>query len=426
MPLLDDDVLGALLHELGDSFALPEAGAHDVLDRAQRRDDESAGGWPADDDVAEDGAVAGGPRRPAPRRVGGMIRTHPLLSVAASVVALALVLAGGIAFFGGSGSTPGGQRALHAALRTPPSGTRHPPASSPTTTVLSGGAGSAGHASSGSTFGAASPSPPNGALSAPSGATAAASGSPSKTVAGTANSDALPAGAVGQPAKIEQTGSLTLTVPKGGFSDAMTKLSTLATTYGGFVANSQTQARTSGDPPSGTVTLQIPVANFGAVLKAAEALGTPSALNTKATDVTGQYVDLQSRITALQASRQQYLTIMTKASSVGDVLAVQAQLDALQSQIEQLQGQLAVLDSETSYSTLIFAVSEAAPHHHHHVVAPAESGAAKAWHDSVHGFASGVDGIIRIAGPTLFALLVLGVLVLGGRLTWRRLQRRNL
>jgi Domain of unknown function (DUF4349) len=422
MPLLDDDVLGALLHELGDSYALPESGARDVLDRAEKRDDQSAGGWPADDEVADDGEVAGGSRRPAAGRVGGMFRTHPLLSVAASVVVLALVLAGGITFFGGRTFAPGGRSAVKASLQAPPTGTRHPPASSPTTTtVLSGGAASAGTA-----FSATAPTPAHGALGAPSGATGAASAPQSKTVTGTANGDVLPAGAVGQPAKIEQTGSLTLTVPKGGFSDAMTKLSTLATTYGGFVANSQTQARTAGNPPSGTVTLQIPVGNFGAVLKAAEALGTPSALNTKATDVTGQYVDLQSRITALQASRQQYLTIMTKASSVGDVLAVQAQLDGLQSQIEQLQGQLAVLDSETSYSTMIFAVQEAAPHHHHHVVAPAESGAAKAWHDSVHGFASGVDGIIRIAGPTLFALLCLAVLVLGGRVTWRRLQRHNL
>ena len=57
----------------------------------------------------------------------------------------------------------------------------------------------------------------------------------------------------------------------------------------------------------------------------------------------GQYVDLQSRITALQDSRQQYLTILAKATTVGDVLAVQEQLDGIQSQIEQLQGQLQVL-----------------------------------------------------------------------------------
>ena len=82
---------------------------------------------------------------------------------------------------------------------------------------------------------------------------------------------------------------------------------------------------------------------------------------------------------------------MTKATSIGDVLAVQAELDTLQSQIEQLQGQLAVLDSETDYSTMTIAVSEPRtgtttrrP--------PAPVRADQAWHDSVHGFVAGVEG----------------------------------
>jgi hypothetical protein len=209
----------------------------------------------------------------------------------------------------------------------------------------------------------------------------------------------------------------------------MNKLTALASAYGGFVANSQTHSNTaegtSDGPPTGSVTLQVPVANFAALLAETKSLGKPSSVTTKATDVTGQYVDLQARISALEASRQQYLTIMAKASSVGDVLAVQAQLDSLQSQIEQLQGQLAVLQSETDYSTLIVAVSEAGTHHHH-TPAPAASGITKAWHDSLRGFAVGVDGVIRLAGPLLFALLCVAALVLGGRLTWRRLQRHNL
>jgi hypothetical protein len=206
----------------------------------------------------------------------------------------------------------------------------------------------------------------------------------------------------------------------------MNKLTSLASAYGGFVANSQTQSNGSaGSPPGGTVTLQVPVGNFSALLAQAKSLGKTSALTTRATDVTGQYVDLQAQITALEASRQQYLTIMAKASSIGDVLAVQAQLDTLQSQIQQLQGQLGVLQSETDYSTLTVSLSEAG-RHHHRAPTPAVSGVAKAWHDSLHGFAVGVDGIIRLAGPALFALLCLAALVLGGRFSWRRLQRHSL
>jgi len=165
------------------------------------------------------------------------------------------------------------------------------------------------------------------------------------------------------------------------------------------------------------------VANFSAVLTQAQQLGRTTDLTTKATDVTGQYVDLQARLSALEASRQQYLTILAKATTVGDVLAVQEQLDVIQSQIEQLQGQLQVLTGETSYSTVTTTVSEGTQPR---PVPLPESGLVRAWHDSIGGFVAGVEGVVRVAGPVLFALLCLAVVLLGGRALWRRYQRHNL
>jgi hypothetical protein len=241
----------------------------------------------------------------------------------------------------------------------------------------------------------------------------------------TPTAPALPGGAVGQSAKIEQTGTLGLAVGRGRLARTMTQLTALAGAYGGFVANSQTQSGAgAGGAPYGSVTLQVPVQNFSEVLRQAQALGRTSGLTTKATDVTAQYVDLQSRITALQDSRQQYLTILAKATTVGDVLAVQEQLDGIQTQIEQLQGQLQVLSSETSYSTLTVTVNEGTP-----PPPPGplpESGLVRAWHDSVGGFVAGVEGLVRLAGPVLFALVCLGVLLVGGRVLWRRYQRHRL
>jgi hypothetical protein len=262
-------------------------------------------------------------------------------------------------------------------------------------------------------------------LSAPATSSAGTTTNGTSNGSATQNAAGLGADAIGQPARIEQTGSLDLHVARGAVSATVDRLDALAGDNNGFVATSQTESGTSGGAPSGTVTLDVPVTSFSTVLGEAEALGKVSQLTTNATDVTAQYVDLQSQITALEASRQQYLTIMTKASSIGDVLAVQAQLDSLQSQIQQLQGQLAVLGSETDYSKVTIVVNETAtPPHHRPVAVP--SGLAKAWHDSVHGFVAGGEGLIRIAGPALFALLCLGAALLGGQLFWRRLQRRNL
>jgi len=44
----------------------------------------------------------------------------------------------------------------------------------------------------------------------------------------------------------------------------------------------------------------------------------------------------------------------------------------------------------------------------------------------VSGFVDGVEGLIKGAGPVLFALLCLAALIVGGRLGWRRYQRHNL
>lgn len=236
----------------------------------------------------------------------------------------------------------------------------------------------------------------------------------------------LPAGAVGQSSKVEESGSVDLTVGKSQLQAVLTKLMLLANANGGFVATSATQSGGGSQATAsyGSVTLQIPEASFADVLSEVQTFGTVTSLSSKGTDVTGQYVDLQSRITALQASRDQYLTIMSKASSIGDILSVQNQLDTIQSQIEQLQGQLAVLDNQTTYGTLAVSITERGSK----PPSPPQpaSGIGDAWRATVHGFVDGFEVLVRIAGPLLFVLLcLLGFGVLG-RIGWRAARRRVL
>jgi hypothetical protein len=88
-----------------------------------------------------------------------------------------------------------------------------------------------------------------------------------------------------------------------------------------------------------------------------------------------------------------------------------------------MQAQLNLLNTETTYATLTVAVSESG----HQTTTPTakRTGVDKAWHDSLHGFAAGVEWLIRIAGPLLFALLLLSALFLFGRWTWRATERRR-
>jgi hypothetical protein len=400
MTMLDDDRLAALLADAAATFEIPATGPDDIVARATGRDDGDTS------ETGDDDPALFGPPAPAHRlrRITGQAARHRVLSAAACLI----VLLAGAAAVGALVRTTAPPTRTAAVARSGGAHVTPAPASTTTTTPALASKGA---------------SPP--LLAAPFGTSSSGTANGAQSTATPSTTPSLPHGAVGQAARIEQTGSLTLQVGRGKLDQVVTRLTALAGGAGGFVANSQTQSGSAGTgAPSGSVTLQVPVQSFATVLKQAQALGRTSQLTTKATDVSAQYVDLQSRITALQASRQQYLTILAKATTVGDVLAVQEQIDSIQSQIEQLQGQLQLLSSQTTYSTLTVTVDEGTPARPPSPLP--ESGLVRAWHASIGGFVTGVEGVIRIAGPLLFALLLLGVVIAGGRALWRRYQRHNL
>jgi len=394
MTMIEERALRAALHEAAESISVPDHGGEKILRAAQRLDARPRVGFGS---RTRSDARSEASESPAEHRTAGdpvAARRRPsrrVLAVAATVTAVLAISLGALA-------------ALH---RAPSSNLAAP----------NGPRIAEGQAPS--------------AATAPNGHTAEKGGIEYGPVAGTAtgaqpSTPTLPTGAVGQSSEVEETGEVDLAVGSGQLAPALTRLTNLATAQGGFVARTQVEAGGSSATPasSGSITLQVPEASFGPVVAQVRTFGKVTLLTTKGTDVTGQYVDLQARIAALTASREQYLTIMTKASSISDILAVQAQLDSLQTQLEQLQGQLQVLTSETTYGTLVVSVSEHGAHATQ--VRHRPSGIDRAWHGALSGFAAAFDGLIRIAGPALFVLLCVAAFAVLGRWAWRETRRRTL
>jgi hypothetical protein len=387
--MVDEQALAGLLQQVAESIALPDGAEERILSKAL-----SVETGRATEAAPSDVAVV--PRSRLAAVVPRRSRTRAL-----SVAAVVIVVAGGITLsavafkgnHGGTSSSAVSATAAHANGTVGTSGSAavpYAPAQKSTASRSTDNGSTASTPSKGGTLGPSS-----------------GSGS------------SLPQGA-SQSAKIEATGSVDLTVPEGKVESVITTLTAMATADGGFVASSQAQigAGGTGSTSSGTIVLQVPEPTFASMVSQVQKVGHPTSVTTSSTDVTSQYVDLQSRITALQASRQQYLTIMTQANSIGDILAVQSQLETLQSQIEQLQGQLNVVNSQTTYGTLTVNLTEAG----HRVTPPPihlQSGIGKAWSAGVGGFVSGVEWLIRIGGTVLFVLLALAVLAWGGRWAWR-------
>ncbi len=68
--------------------------------------------------------------------------------------------------------------------------------------------------------------------------------------------------------------------------------------------------------------------------------------NTDTTDVTAEYVDLESRLNNLKAVETQLLEIMETADTVEDTLAVYTELSDTRTEIEVLEGQIRYLDNQ--------------------------------------------------------------------------------
>ena len=120
------------------------------------------------------------------------------------------------------------------------------------------------------------------------------------------------------------------------------------------------QSSSSGDKDSAVATVEyrVPVARWDDALAAMRALGTKViSEQTNSTDATAQLVDLDARISNLQATQSALQSIMARASAIPDVLAVEQQLSDTEGQIEELSAQQALLKNQAAMSTLTVSFS---------------------------------------------------------------------
>ena len=102
-----------------------------------------------------------------------------------------------------------------------------------------------------------------------------------------------------------------------------------------------------------TVTIGVPVDEFENVLRRLRGLAI-QVLDENATgdDVTEQYVDLQSQLTNLEATRARIQEFLQDAKSVDEALRVNQELANIEAQIEQIKGRMNYLTDRSAFSTI--------------------------------------------------------------------------
>ena len=102
-----------------------------------------------------------------------------------------------------------------------------------------------------------------------------------------------------------------------------------------------------------SVTIGVPVDEFETVMRRLRGLAV-QVLDENATgeDVTDQYVDLQSQLVNLEATRARIQEFLKDAKSVDEALRVNQELANIEARIEQIKGRMNYLTDRSAFSTI--------------------------------------------------------------------------
>lgn len=107
-----------------------------------------------------------------------------------------------------------------------------------------------------------------------------------------------------------------------------------------------------------SMVIRVPSDRLDDFLTEMDQLGTTVKKSEKAEDVTGRYMDSQSRLSALQQQKDKLKSMMDTAKDVQELIAVDAQMTDVISEMERIEGDLRRWQSQQSYSCVEVTISE--------------------------------------------------------------------
>ena len=134
------------------------------------------------------------------------------------------------------------------------------------------------------------------------------------------------------------------------------QVSQITAELGGYIVSSQVSVQQLDDITTkfATIKLAVPAANFEESLRKLRSLAVLVRNETiLGQDATEEYVDLDSRLTNLKATRDRIRQFMDDAKTVEEALKVNEQLSQVEGEIEQIQGRMNYLFERAANSSII-------------------------------------------------------------------------
>ncbi|WP_328327793.1 DUF4349 domain-containing protein [Kribbella sp. NBC_00382] len=241
-----------------------------------------------------------------------------------------------------------------------------------TAAVLLSGCGASGNDESSSSSGAAAPQQADGASD---------SKVPAKPDAGGKAAPAAPGSGAAQPSvtrAIIKTGALTIETDADVNGQRQKAIGIIASLRG-QVASEDSTSNEDGRITQSNLVVKVPTGSYETAIDRLSDLGKRTAIHQESSDVTEQVVDVDSRISSQRASLDRMRALLTKATTIGEIVSVESELTRREADLEALLAKQKNLSLQTELATLNLTLAEKgkAPE-----PAKAES----------HGFLSGLRG----------------------------------
>ncbi|MBD5529511.1 MAG: DUF4349 domain-containing protein [Lachnospiraceae bacterium] len=145
------------------------------------------------------------------------------------------------------------------------------------------------------------------------------------------------------------------------FDDLLTTIEQKTEALAGYIEESYTyngSAYRGRSTRNASLTIRIPAGKLNTFLSEVAEVSNVISRNERVTDVTLQYVDMESHKKALVAEQDRLLELLEQAENIEDIISIESRLSEVRYQIESMESQLRTMDNQVSYSTINLSIEE--------------------------------------------------------------------
>ena len=151
-----------------------------------------------------------------------------------------------------------------------------------------------------------------------------------------------------------------LTLEIEDIEEATKEIQVAVKQLGGYVASLEIYDL-SRERRAGQMSIRIPQDKYAYALEILDGLGETKNISENTSDVTMHYIDLEARITNLEAQEERMRELLDRAENMEDILQIEKELGRIRGDLESMTAEFKHLQERVNYSTIDIRLEEKDP-----------------------------------------------------------------